>query len=186
MADRHDIHVPERVGDPREVDYSQSSPADFGALARDRIPIRAIRESDLRTVTAIDRESTGRDRTQYFEAKFAEALHESDVRVSLVAEIDGRTVGFIMARVDLGDFGRTEPTAELDTIGVVPDYRIHGVGRALLSQLMANLASLRVERILTEVDWANPDLLAFLARCGFQPSSYLAFDRTISRAVAGT
>ncbi|HUY84170.1 MAG TPA: GNAT family N-acetyltransferase, partial [Steroidobacteraceae bacterium] len=133
-------------------------------------------------MTAIDRESTGRDRANYFTGKFAEALYESDVRVSLVAELDGRPVGFIMARVDLGDFGRTEPTAELDTIGVLPDYRVQGVGRALLSQLMANLASLRVERILTEVDWDSGDLLAFLARCGFQPSSCLAFDRPIRRA----
>ena len=179
MADKRGIKVPERIGDPPEVDYSQSSPACFGPLARDRIPMRAIRECDLHAVTAIDRESTGRDRSPYFDAKLTEALHESDVRVSLVAELDGRVVGFIMARVDLGDFGRTEPTAELDTIGVAPGYRSHGVGRALLSQLMANLASLRVERILTEVDWDNRDLLAFLAHCGFRPSSCLAFDRPI-------
>ena len=44
---------------------------------------------------------------------------------------------------------------------------------------MANLTSLRVERILTEVDWDNRDLLAFLAHCGFRPSSCLAFDRQI-------
>jgi ribosomal protein S18 acetylase RimI-like enzyme len=180
MANKHRIEVPERVGDPREIDYSQSPAASFGPLARDRVPIRAMRESDLRAVTAIDRESAGRDRSQYLEAKLAEALHESDVRVSLVAELDGRAVGFIMARVHLGDFGRTEPTAELDTIGVAPAYRIQGVGRALLSQLMLNLASLRVERILTEVDWDNHDLLAFFARCGFRPSSCLAFDRQIS------
>ena len=186
MAHRHDIEVPERVGDPRELDYSQAAPADFGPLARDRIPIRAIREGDLAAVTAIDREATGRDRSGYFEEKFAEALYESDVRVSLVAELDGRSVGFIMARVDLGDFGRTEPAAELDTIGVLPDYRAHGVGRALLSQLMANLASLRVERVLTEVDWDDHGLLAFLARCGFRPSSCLAFDRPISRAAGDT
>jgi len=180
MADRHIIRVPERVGDPREVDYSHPAPADFGPLARDRIPVRAIRENDLQALTAIDRDITGRDRSRYFEAKLAEALHESDVRVSLVAELDGRPVGFIMARVDLGDFGRTEPTAELDTIGVAPDCRDRGVGRALLSQLIANLASLRIERILTEVTWDDRELLAFLARCGFRPSSCLAFDRPVS------
>ena len=68
-----------------------------------------------------------------------EALHESDVRVSLVAEQDGRPVGFIMARVDFGEFGRFEPTAVMDTIGVDPDYRDRGIGRALLSQLLINL-----------------------------------------------
>ena len=180
MVERHGITVPERVGDPLEIDYSDPARKDFGPLARDRIPVRAIRESDLRALTTIDREITGRDRSRYLEAKLAEALHESDVRVSLVAEIDAHPVGFIMARVDLGDFGRTEPTAELDTIGVAPEYRDRGVGRALLSQLIANLGSLRVERILTEVTWDDRELLAFLARCGFRPSSLLAFERQVS------
>jgi ribosomal protein S18 acetylase RimI-like enzyme len=179
MADERRL-VPERVGEPREIDYSQPASDTFGPLPRDLIPIRAIREADLSAITAIDREATGRDRSRYFAAKLGEALHESDVRVSLVAELDGRTVGFIMARVDLGDFGRTEPTAELDTIGVAPDCRALGVGRALLAQLMANLASLRVERVLTEVAWDNHELLAFFSRCGFQTSSCLAFDRRIT------
>jgi predicted N-acetyltransferase YhbS len=172
------IRVPERVGDPFEVDYSGEA-VDFGPLARDRIPIRPVRDSDLFALIAIDRDITGRDRSQYFEAKLRETLRESDVRVSLVAEQDGRVVGFIMARVDLGDFGHTEPVAELDTIGVAPDAQGQGVGRALLAQLLANLTALRVERVLTEVTWDDPALLTFLARCGFRPSSVLPFDRAV-------
>ena len=169
------VKIPERVGRPQEVDYGAAA-ADFGPLARDRIPVRSMKESDLAVLTAIDRRITGRDRTRYFERKLAEALHESDVRVSLVAELDGVPAGFIMARVDLGEFGRLESAAVLDTVGVEPEYRDRGVGRALLSQLLANLASLRVEKILTEVDWADRDLIGFLARCGFKPSTRLSFD----------
>ena len=51
-----------------------------------------------------------------------------------------------MARVDLGEFGRVETTAVIDTIGVDPDYQNKGVGRALVSQLLTNLGTLRVER----------------------------------------
>ena len=95
------IAIPERVGDTAEIDYSKPATPDFGPLARDRIPVRAIKESDLSALIAIDRRTTGRDRSGYFEEKLEEALHESDVRVSLVAEQDGAVVGFIMARVDL-------------------------------------------------------------------------------------
>jgi ribosomal protein S18 acetylase RimI-like enzyme len=170
------IHVPDRVGDAVEVDYGKPAAPDYGPLARDRFPIRTVAERDLSALIAIDRRITGRDRSAYFERKLDEALHESDIRVSLLAEQDGRPVGFIMARVDLGEFGRVEPTAVMDTIGVDPDYRQQGIGRALLSQLLMNLRTLRVERIRTEIDWRDRDLLAFLGSCGFGPAQRLCLD----------
>jgi len=176
MAKKTKFLVPERVGSQREADFSGPSAADYGPLARDRTPVRSMTEADLPRLVAIDRAITGRDRSRYLERKLNEVLHESDVGVSLVAEADGRQVGFVMARVSLGEFGRIEPAAEIDTIGVHPDYRGQGVGRALLSQLFANLASLRVEKVMTEVEWSDIELIAFLAHCGFRPSARLAFD----------
>jgi ribosomal protein S18 acetylase RimI-like enzyme len=179
MAGRQNITIPQRVGDAAEVNYGKPPAPDFGPLARDRIPVRAMVESDLRALIGIDRRITGRDRSVYFKQKLMEALHESDVRVSLVAERDGGPVGFIMARVDFGEFGRPETTAVMDTIGVDPDYSGQGIGRALLSQLLVNLQTLRVERIRTEVDWRDRELLAFLDHCGFHPSQQLCFKRTV-------
>jgi ribosomal protein S18 acetylase RimI-like enzyme len=180
MAQQSRMTIQQRVGDPEELDYSLPAPTDVGELARDRIPVRSMREADLKALVAIDRRITGRDRSAYFERKLAEAMHESDVRVSLVAEIDGRAVGFIMARVDLGEFGRIESAAVMDTIGVDPDYAGRGVGRALLSQLLANLTTLRVDKVLTEVDWGDRELMAYLDRCGFKPSARLSFDCVLS------
>ncbi len=173
------IKLPERVGEAAEINYGKPAAPDFGPLARDRIPVRTMLESDLRAIVAIDRRITGRDRSAYFESKVAEALHQSDVRVSLIAERDGGPVGFIMARVDFGEFGRVEPTAVLDTIGVDPDHRDSGVGRALLSQLLINLMTLRVEQIRTELGWRERDLLGFLDHCGFHPSQELCFEYDI-------
>ena len=101
------------------------------------------------------------------------------MRVSLVADLDSVPVGFIMARVDLGEFGRVETTAVLDTIGVDPDYQNRGVGHALVSQLLANLGTLRVEKVRTEVDWQDHDLLAYLGRNGFRPSQQLCFNQSL-------
>jgi ribosomal protein S18 acetylase RimI-like enzyme len=179
VAHREGIQVPQQIDAPQEINYG-TAPADFGPLARDRIPIRSMTPQDLRALAAIDARITGRDRLRYFERRLKEALEESDVRLSLVAEQDGVPVGFIMARVDFGEFGRMDSTAVLDTLGVDPQYAGRGVGRALLSQLLSNLTSLRVERILTEVDWGNTDLLGFLADCGFAPSSRLSFAKTLS------
>jgi ribosomal protein S18 acetylase RimI-like enzyme len=174
------IEIPAHVGEAVETNYANPPAADFGPLARDRIPVRAMIKGDLRALIAIDRKVNGRDRTGYFERKFAEAVHDTDVRVSLVAERDGSPVGFIMARVDLGEFGRMEPTAVMDTIGVDPDYQNQGVGRALLSQLLVNLGTLRVECVRTEIDWHDREIAAFLDQCGFAPSQQLCFERPLT------
>ena len=171
--------ISQHVGDAAEINYGGQPAPDFGPLARDRIPVRSMAEADLHALVAIDRRITGRDRVGYFQRMLADALTDSDVRVSLVAELDGVPVGFIMARVDLGEFGRVEATAVIDTIGVDPDYRNRGVGRALVSQLLTNLGTLRVENVRTEVGWQDHDLLVYLDRSGFRPSQQLCFEQDL-------
>jgi ribosomal protein S18 acetylase RimI-like enzyme len=141
--------------------------------------VRAMRPEDLPPIVRIDREITGRDRRDYIEAKLHEAMDDSAIRVSLTARLDGTIVGFLMARADLGDFGRSEPVAVLDTIGVDPAYGHRGVGRALVSQLFADLGALRVDRVETVVTLAEGPLLGFLHDAGLTRSRRLAFMRQI-------
>jgi ribosomal protein S18 acetylase RimI-like enzyme len=163
-----------------ELNLSDPSGDDFEALSRDRIPVRSMTEADLSSVVAIDKKITGRDRTAFYKRKMAEVLRESGIRVSLAAELEGAFAGFLMARVDFGEFGRTEATAIIETMGVSPGFAGRDVGRALLSQLLSNLSSLKVEQVTTTVEWDNFQLLAFLKRCGFHPSQRLSFSRRIS------
>ncbi len=163
-------------------DFSGPEGDDFEALSRDRIPVRSLREDDLDTIVKIDAKLTRRDRRAYFEAKLREVMSETGVRISLVAEIDGQLAGFIMARVDYGEFGRAESAAVIDTIGVEPGLGHHGVGTALLSQLLANLDVLHVERVRTRVTWNNFPLLGFLGRNGFAPAQQLVLTKPIEPA----
>jgi ribosomal protein S18 acetylase RimI-like enzyme len=110
-----------------------------------------------------------------------EALRESGVRISLAANKDGHTVGYLMARADLGDFGRTEPVAVIDTLGVAPAYAHHGIGHALLSQLVLNLGALRIERIETVVAAQNLELLGFFQGAGFTRGQRLAFVKQLGK-----
>ena len=50
MVQQNRITIPQRVGDPEEVDYSLPAPTDVGELARDRIPVRSLREADLKAL----------------------------------------------------------------------------------------------------------------------------------------
>jgi GNAT superfamily N-acetyltransferase len=158
----------------REVERPLDDELDWTEL-----PVRSMAEGDLPAIVRVDRKITGRDRTAYYQRKASEALRQSGVRVSLVAEVDRQFVGFLMARVDLGEFGRTDPVAVLDTIGVDPAFSGRRAGRAMLEQLLRNLRSLRVERVLTEVEWDDFDLQRFLARTGFARSQRLCFLKTL-------
>ncbi len=146
------------------------------AEARDSVPVRSMTRADLPALVAIDRRITGRDRGAYFARKMEEAMEESAVRVSLVAERDGAPAGFVMARVAFGEFGQAEPEAAMDTIGVDPQRSHKGLARALLSQLLINLGALRVETLRTEVGWNQFALASFLDRSGFRPHRRLALE----------
>jgi ribosomal protein S18 acetylase RimI-like enzyme len=170
-----EVEAPDHRNRARELDYSGAASNDFDALARDRADVRILAREDTPELCRIDRRITGRDRSAYIERLVDEALNDSAVRVSLTARVDGIVAGFVMARTDFGDFGRTEAVAVLDTIGVDPDYAHRGVGTALLSQLFVNLQGLRIERIETTVRGDDLDLLGFLRELGFQPADRLGF-----------
>ena len=61
------------AGEPTELDFSSPDSDDFGALSRDRVPVRSMVEADLDHLVAIDRRATGRDRTTYYRRKLREA-----------------------------------------------------------------------------------------------------------------
>ena len=85
-----------------------------------------------------------------------------------------------MARMDFGDFGRAEPVAVLDTLGVDPGFARRGIGAALLSQLFMNLAALGIDAVETTVAREDFGLLGFLYRAGFGPSPRLAFTKRLN------
>jgi ribosomal protein S18 acetylase RimI-like enzyme len=167
-----------RLGDPN--DYSDEVGDQRGALVRDIVSARAMQQSDLPSIVKIDRRISGKENAAFYEQKLAEVFGESGIRVSLVAEQDDHVVGFVMARVDFGEFDRIEPVAVLDSIAVDPGYTHRLVGTALLSQLLANLATLRIEVIRSETDAEHFDVLHFLQRNGFSNSQRLAFVRDVA------
>jgi ribosomal protein S18 acetylase RimI-like enzyme len=141
---------------------------------------RSLQEEDLANVARLDQKLSGWDRSAYYRNKFQEMLVESGIRVSLVAEKKDLLAGFIMARVDYGEFGRPLPSAVIDTIGVHPAEKGSGVGRALLAQLLINLAILQVEALHTQIQWQQHELHGFLKGCGFTPSQRLVLTKQIA------
>jgi ribosomal protein S18 acetylase RimI-like enzyme len=154
----------------------QDDAVEPGMLATDAVEARTLRETDLAAVIRVDQHSTGRRRDEYYTAKVQSALAEGKLQSSLVAELDGHVVGFVLARVYYGEFGRPEPVAVIDSIGVHPDFRGRQVGQALMRQLRLNLRALGADRLETQVHWTELPLLRFLAAQGFEPAPRLCLE----------
>lgn len=156
-----------------------------GVLETDRTVVRAMQSGDLAAIVAIDAASTGRERPHYFDLMLQRALHLAGLQISLVAELEGRVVGFMIGSLQYGEFGVTEPIASIEAIGVEHEARKQGVGKALMRQLRLNLGAIGVTAVRTDVDWNDFDLLAFLQREGFAPAPRLCLERKIDPTAPG-
>ena len=151
-----------------------------GALDTDAILVRDLRPGDLEAIVRIDERIVGRSRRRFYELKLRDALVPGSLRISLVAEDEGALAGFLLGSLYYGEFGQPEPAAVLDTLAVDPDRRGRKIGKALMRQLVMNLSALGIQRIRTEVDWDQFDLMGFLAREGFVPARRYCLDKDLS------
>jgi predicted N-acetyltransferase YhbS len=146
----------------------------------DGVVVRALRRADAPRLARMDQAITGRNRGAWYEGKLKRALEESDLNVSLGAELEGHLVGAVLGSLHYGEFGQPEPIAILDTILVDPGYARRGVGSALLAQLTRNLAALGIERLRTEVAWDEHELNRFLGHEGFAPAGRLVLEMRLA------
>lgn len=142
----------------------------------EKIQIRIMRGGDLEAITNIDSMYFGTSRPEYYREKLASATKGAGINTSLVAEVDGQVVGFIMGQLYTGEFGIPETTANLDTIGVHPMATAKGVAGKLLEQFTVQLGKLGVTTIHTLVDWSDKNLMLFFHRSGFVPSKRLSLE----------
>jgi ribosomal protein S18 acetylase RimI-like enzyme len=102
---------------------------------------------------------------------YREWLAEGDAFV-LVAEEDGRSVGYAFVRIHQGPddtFAFGERYAEVYSLSVAEDVRGRGIGTRLLDAVDAELAGLGIEDVVIGVLVGNDDALRFYERRGLRP-----------------
>ena len=132
----------------------------------ENVTIRALKTEDLDAIVEIDKRVLGEDRKNYWERKLKLTDSKSS-QVSLVAEVEGEVVGFILGDVSGWEFGVPETIGWMDTIGVDPAYQKRGIAKALAHELIKNLKEIGVRTIYTLVSWDDWDLLQFFHAMGF-------------------
>jgi GNAT superfamily N-acetyltransferase len=146
-------------------------------MDRREIAVRPVEGTDLDAIVRIDEKLSGQTRKDYWQRR----LELAGLRppwMSLVAETDGRLVGFVFGWVGESEFGIGEPTAWLDLIGVDPPYRGRGVGQALVERFVQSGRELRAIRtVATLIDLAQPDVREFFLRLGFRHGPMVHMER---------
>lgn len=95
-------------------------------------------------------------------------LAEPDV-VLLVAEQDGRVVGYAYGAIEGYDYMALRgPAAVLHDLIVDPGYRGRGVGRALLTAMVASLTARGAPRVVLSTADRNASAQRFFERAGFR------------------
>lgn len=151
---------------------------------RDGVTVRLLTLADAPRLVRMDQAITGRNRSAWYEGKLKRALEESDLQISLGAEVDGFLVGALLGSLHYGEFGQPEPIAVLDTILVDPGFARRGIGSCLLENLTRNLRALGIERLRTEVAWTEHDLGRFLGLQGFAPAPRLVLELRLGASPA--
>jgi len=140
--------------------------------------IRPLTELDLDGITRIDERITGRYRPEVWEQRVVYYIRR-DPDAPMVAEIDGKVVGFMLGEVRGGEFGLDEPTGWIEFFGVDPTARGGGVGRLLTEALLEHFRSRGARIARTMVATRDTEIDAFLRAMGFAPAPLTALERAL-------
>ena len=144
-----------------------------------RVKLRPLVYEDLEQVVAIDAKVGPHRGREYWQRKF-ELAENRPPGTSIVAELDGKVIGFIMGEVSGWEFGVPEDYAWLNIIGVHPDYPRMGIGKRLVEELIHQFKLIGVKTVYTLVNWYDPQLLPFFRHMGFHRGDLINLERKIT------
>ena len=140
-------------------------------MANQQRIMRVLKQADLDDIVDIDEAASKQSRREYYERKIASILNKkTDINCSIVCEVDGKVVGFVMGYLFFGEFGISDGTATIDALGVHPTFRNYGVASEMLDQFTMNMKAAGVKKVYTLVNWDDFKLEKFFARQKFVPS----------------
>jgi ribosomal protein S18 acetylase RimI-like enzyme len=150
-------------------------------MSRDAVLVRPAEPADLEAIARIDERVSGRARHDYWRNRLEIAALRPPW-MSLVAETDGRPVGFLFGWVGESEFGIAARTGWIDQIAVDPPYRGRGIAQALVGRFVESGRELRaLEQVSTLVDFGQADVRDFFRALGFAQGPMFQMERSVGR-----
>lgn len=139
-----------------------------------QVQIRMLEDTDIGGITSLDEKIGGRYRPEVWESRIGYYLRR-DPEALVVAEEDGKVVGFMLGEVRSGEFGLEEPTGWIEVLGVDPEVRGQAIGRRMADQMLAHFRHRGTTTVRTMVDETMSDIAEFFQRLGFEPAPIRSF-----------
>jgi len=133
---------------------------------RDSDDIFRIQEAITKELSAIDYH------------KIVKEEVKKDNSVNVVAELDGKVVGFIITYILYGGFG-LQKSAWIGLFGVEPKYMGSGIGKRMAKEVFDELTKINIKNIFTSVKWDSVDLLSFFKSLGFDRCEFINLKKVI-------
>jgi len=147
------------------------------AKPKGKIKVRPMEPEDIEGILAIDRKFAGGKRSVTYADPRGDFMG-GDVGLSCVAEVAGKTVGFVLGRLKDSPYGRSD-IGWLQAIGVDPEYQHQGVGGKLVEAFIERCRSKGAKSVRTMVSWHDIPLLALLRTQGFSRGDVAEFQKML-------
>ena len=132
----------------------------------EKVHLRPTSRKDLEAVAAIDYSLLGKKRIEYWENKLEKA--ELSGVPSLVAEVEGKVIGFILGSASGWEYGIPENVGWIDTVGVAQEWQGIGISQLLFNEMCSMFRKTGVDTVYVFVDWKKWNLLKFFDKMGFR------------------
>jgi ribosomal protein S18 acetylase RimI-like enzyme len=146
------------------------------AVTKEKIIVRHLTRSDIDTVLELDKKiGNGKSSITYRDLISMDPGGLLDF--SFIAEINGRAVGFMLARIQYVYIPFTE-VCLIHGVGVDPQYHGLHIGSRLINELFSHCQAEDIPAVRALVDQDNKTLCHFVESLGFQRSKIINYDRT--------
>lgn len=124
--------------------------------------------NDLQSVMHINRLCLPENYTDYF---FIDLYHRFP-ETFIVAEENGKVVGYIMCRIEVGlsnfGFKGLIRKGHIVSVAVLPPYRRKGIGEALVAKAMEGMQVYNAKQCFLEVRMTNEPAINLYKKLGFE------------------
>ena len=144
----------------------------------DTVMIRELSLEDAPAVGEIRAAISQEDEDVDFQKLVEQHAAGRNGTTSLVAEKDGKVVGYMISTTLYAGFG-IKKSAWIMAIGVHPDHMGQGLGLKLANRICEIYKEKGVKSIYSSVLWDSTDVLSFFKKLGFKRSEFINLKKDV-------